>query len=100
MHRYRRIKKTKYSVRKKLILANDNLFRQIIRIRDRVCQKTGKTTNLQVAHFWRRNILRTRWNMDNACLLQGGDMQYQATRIYADVLLRLADLPRTIKTPE
>jgi len=32
--------------------------------------------------------------------LQGGDMQYQATRIYADVLLRLADLPRTIKTPE
>ena len=38
----------------------------------RLCQKTGKTEDLQVAHFWRRNILRTRWELDNACLLQKG----------------------------
>jgi len=64
-----RFKKTKYSTRKKLILANDNLFRQIIRIRDKACQKTGKTTNLQVAHFWTRGNLRARWDLDNSCLL-------------------------------
>jgi len=79
-----RFKKTKYSARKKLILANDNLFRQIIRIRDKVCQKTGKATNLQVAHFWRRNILRTRWDMDNACLLQGGIHLYWAHSHFQD----------------
>lgn len=66
---FRRAKK---SERQKLIAANDRLFREIIRIRDRVCQKTGKTTNLQVCHFYTRSILRVRWLGDNACLLNGG----------------------------
>ena len=60
------------SERQKFILANDKLFREIIRARDKVCQRKGLTTNLQVAHFWRRNILRTRWDLDNACLLNAG----------------------------
>lgn len=60
------------SSRQKLILANDKIFRQIIHLRDKVCQKTGKTENLQVAHFWTRSILRTRWDLDNACLLNAG----------------------------
>lgn len=60
------------TARQKLILENDKLFREIIRARDKVCQRKGFTTNLQVAHFWRRNILRTRWDMDNACLLNAG----------------------------
>ena len=64
-----RFKTTKHSARKKLILANDNIFRQIIRLRDKVCQKTFKSTNLQVAHYWTRGNLRARWDLDNACLL-------------------------------
>ena len=64
--------KTKSSARKKLILENDRLFREIIRARDKVCQKTFKAVNLQVAHYWTRKILRTRWDLSNACLLNGG----------------------------
>lgn len=58
--------------RQKLVKANDDLFRQIIRFRDKVCQKTGRTENLQVCHFYTRGNLRVRWDEDNACLLQGG----------------------------
>ena len=64
--------------RQKLIKANDDLFRQIIRLRDKVCQKTGRKTNLQVCHYWTRKNLRVRWDMDNACLLQGGIHYYWA----------------------
>jgi hypothetical protein len=64
--------------RQKLILENDRLFREIIRARDKVCQKTGKTTNLQVAHFWTRKGLRTRWDEENACLLNAGVHLYWA----------------------
>lgn len=78
-----KVRKSKTN-RQKLIIANDDLFRQIIRIRDKVCQKTGKTTNLQVAHFWRRNILRTRWELDNACLLTGGVHLYWAHSHFQD----------------
>ena len=59
--------------RQKLIKANDDLFREIIRLRDKVCQKSGRDTNLQVCHFYTRGNLRVRWDLDNACLLQGGD---------------------------
>lgn len=70
--------------RQKLILANDALFRQIIHLRDKVCQKTGKTDNLQVAHYWRRNILRTRWDLDNACLLGAGVHLFWAHSAHQD----------------
>jgi len=77
------MKKTK-SLRKRLILENDKLFREIIRARDKVCQKTSKVCNLQVCHFWRRNILRTRWDLDNACLLTGGIHFYWAHSHFQD----------------
>ncbi len=73
-----RMKHKPKSDRQKLILANDKLFREIIHLRDRVCQKTGRKENLQVAHFWRRNLLRTRWDLLNACLLSGGTHLYWA----------------------
>ena len=59
----------KTSDRKKLILENDKLFREIIHLRDRVCQKTGRNENLQVCHFYTRSNLRVRWDLMNACLL-------------------------------
>lgn len=58
--------------RQKLIKANDDLFRKIIRLRDKVCQVTGKKENVQVAHFYTRGNLRMRWDLDNACLLNAG----------------------------
>ena len=70
--------KTKKLTRQTLIKANDDLFRAIIRLRDKVCQKTFKSTNLQVAHYWTRGNLRTRWDYDNACLLNGGVHYYWA----------------------
>lgn len=58
-------------LRKKLIKGNDDLFRVIIRLRDKVCQKTRRSTNVQVCHYWTRGNLRVRWDLDNACLLNG-----------------------------
>ena len=66
------------SARQKIIKKNDDLFRQIIRARDKVCQKTFRKENLQVAHFWSRTHLRVRWDLDNSCLLQGGIHLYWA----------------------
>jgi beta-mannanase len=57
------------SNRQKLIKACDDLFRQIIRLRDKVCQVTGRKEKAQVAHFYTRGNLRVRWDEDNACLL-------------------------------
>ena len=71
-HRNWRFKTSKYSVRKKLILANDSLFRQIIRARDKVCQISGRNTNLQVCHYWTRSNMKVRWTEENAVLLNGG----------------------------
>jgi hypothetical protein len=66
------------SRRQRLITANDDLFRKIIRLRDHVCQKTGRAGNLQVAHFWTRGNLRVRWDLDNACLLNAGVHKFWA----------------------
>jgi len=77
--------KSKLTERKKVIKANDRLFREIIHIRDNErCQKTYKPDNLQVAHYWRRSILRTRWDEDNACLLNGGIHLYWAHSCFQD----------------
>jgi len=68
--------------RQRVIKANDDLFRTIIHYRDKVCQKTGKVTNLQVAHYYSRKNLRTRWDLDNACILNGGVHSYWAHTNY------------------
>lgn len=59
--------------RQRLIDGNDDLFREIIRIKDHgQCQKTMRRGNVQVAHFFTRRNLRVRWDEDNACLLNAG----------------------------
>jgi 5-methylcytosine-specific restriction endonuclease McrA len=60
------------SNRQKLIKQNDDLLRQIIRLRDKVCQRSGRRENLQVCHFFTRSNVRVRWELDNVCLLNGG----------------------------
>ena len=60
------------TLRQKLRNSNDEIFRDIIRIRDKVCQRTHKRDRLQVAHYFTRKNLTTRWEEDNACLLNAG----------------------------
>ena len=67
---FKPINKGSKSERKQLIKDLDEIFRDIIRLRDKcICQRTGKTSNIQVAHFYSREYTRTRWDMDNACCL-------------------------------
>ena len=64
--------------RKELIQQNDDLFREIIRLRDKVCQRSHVGRNVDVAHFFTRKNLTTRWDFDNACLLRKGIHRYWA----------------------
>lgn len=58
--------------RKNLIKDCDDLLRLIIRLRDKVCQRTLRQNNLQVVHYYTRRNLRLRWDFDNVCLLNAG----------------------------
>lgn len=49
----------------------DILFAQIVRNRGR-CQKSGRTNNLQCAHFHSRSKLSVRWDFGNAFCLNAG----------------------------
>ena len=66
------IKKSRKTERQSLILELDDIVRQIVRLRDKVCQKTGRTEDLQCAHMISRKNHHLRWNMDNVVLLQKG----------------------------
>jgi len=70
--------------RQKLIKSLDDLFRSIIRKRDKVCQRSGKRDNLQVAHFFTRSNLTTRWDEMNAVLLNAGIHNWWAHSKYEE----------------
>jgi len=63
-------------LRKKLTKDCDDLFRSIIRLRDKMtCQRTGRQGDkykFDVAHYITRGNLRVRWDEANACLMQKG----------------------------
>ena len=61
-----------------LIKQLDDIVRQIVRLRDKVCQKTGKTDDLQCAHMISRKNHHLRWNLDNVVLLQKGTHYFWA----------------------
>ena len=66
-------KKKKKSERTKLIDDCDDIFRAIIRIRDKwTCQRSRSQRNPQVAHNFSRDYLMIRWDEDNACILNAG----------------------------
>ena len=71
------------TARQLIIIDNDALFRKIINARDVICQKTGRPDRLQVAHFWSRGRLRTRWDLDNAVLLGAGVLPYVTATVTA-----------------
>ncbi|MFA6972902.1 MAG: hypothetical protein WC208_16080 [Gallionella sp.] len=50
----------------------DDLTREVVRLRDKVCQRSGVTKDqakLEVSHFISRANKHTRWDLDNVCLL-------------------------------
>lgn len=57
--------------RSALIKKADKLFAESIRRRG-VCEKSGKTNNLQCAHLYSRSRKSVRWNPDNAFCLNAG----------------------------
>ncbi|KKL26451.1 hypothetical protein LCGC14_2395190 [marine sediment metagenome] len=67
------LKKKPKSERSKLIKACDSTIREIVLIRDNhTCQRSGKKTRLQVAHYFSRSYLRTRWDESNLITLNSG----------------------------
>ena len=50
----------------------DDLAREVIRLRDKVCRKCGSTSYLQVAHVISRSNHAIRWDLDNLFLLCAG----------------------------
>ena len=54
----------------------DRLFAQVIKARDKVCQRCGSGRGLQTSHFHSRRKRSTRWDEDNVCLLCFGDHIY------------------------
>ena len=64
------------SERSHIIDQLDDIFREIIRLRDNfTCQRTrikGDKYTIDVAHFYSRDYKRVRWDLDNACCLLKG----------------------------
>ena len=80
----KRIPLRSFNPRAILIRDCDNLFREIIRLRDKVCQRSGSSLDLQVAHFFSRSLKTLRWDEDNACLLQKGIHYFWAHSKYEE----------------
>jgi len=55
-----------------LIKQCDDIFRELLRKRDKVCQYSNKPDNLQVCHFISRENKHLRWNFDNCCMINAG----------------------------
>ena len=80
-----------------LIKQLDDIVRQIVRLRDKVCQKTGKTDDLQCAHMISRKNHHLRWNLDNVVLLQKGTHYFWAHVNYSqfrDFMIRRIGLEK------
>ncbi len=74
----------KKTPRQKIILANDKLVREIVRKRDKFCQRTGKTDRLQVCHFFGRGTISTRWHLDNLILFSAGSHHFWCHQHYEE----------------
>ena len=72
----RRLIKKATPSRKAIIDNLDDIFREIIRLRDGfTCQRTrikGDKYSIDVSHFYSRSYFRTRWDLENACCLTKG----------------------------
>ena len=66
------LQKKSKSERRHLIDSMDKIFRELLLRRDKVCQYTGKTENLQVSHYISRENLHLRWSFENCCIINGG----------------------------
>ena len=85
------IKKSRKSERQVLIDQLDQIVRDILKLRDKVCQYSGKTNNLQVSHYISRSNIHLRHNLDNVVLLNGGIhlfLFHKRPHLYREWLIR------------
>src|SRR3990167_6987111 len=62
----------KKTERQCIIKQLDDIVRDILKLRDKVCQMTGATQGLNVCHYISRSVLSCRWDLDNVILATGG----------------------------
>ena len=65
-------KRRKPNERQQLVLELDQLVRDILKLRDKVCQMSGATKGLNVCHFISRAVIACRWDLDNVILATSG----------------------------
>ena len=85
------------SPRKKIIDQLDDIVRDILKLRDRVCQMTGVTKNLQVCHYITRGVIACRWDLDNVILATGGINYFWMPKYrtkYRDFMIKRIGLAR------
>ena len=66
------IKKSRKSERQVLINQLDQIVRDILKLRDKVCQMTDAKEGLNVCHFISREVKACRWDLDNVILATSG----------------------------
>ena len=65
LKRKTKLKKAKTTSKAKLAKRCDKLWSEIIRKRDKVCQKCGESKMLQASHIMPRTYRATRWDLEN-----------------------------------
>ena len=66
------LRKNSKSERAILIRDLDQIIRDILKLRDKVCQMTGAKEGLNVCHFISREVKACRWDLDNVILATSG----------------------------
>lgn len=85
------LRKNSKSERSILIRELDQIVRDILKLRDKVCQYSCKTDNLQVSHYISRSNIHLRHNLDNVVLLNGGVhlfLFHKRPHLYREWLIR------------
>jgi len=86
--------------RQVLIDELDQLVRDILALRDKVCQMSGATKGLNVCHFISRAVLACRWDLDNVILATSGINNFWMPKYktrYRDFMVKRIGLDKVIQ---
>jgi len=94
------IRRKPRTARQELILELDQIIRDILKLRDRVCQMTGAKNNLNVCHYISREVKACRWDLDNVILATSGINCFWMTKYktrYRDFMIKRIGLDKVIQ---
>ena len=92
-------KRRKPNERQQLVSELDQIIRDILKLRDKVCQMTGAKEGLNVCHFISREVIACRWDLDNVMLATGGINCFWMTKYktrYRDFMVKRIGLDKVI----